>query len=139
VLPEDMARAMLEGLEAVDKGESPALFRPRQRRGGRGNQRRVSQEASVDWAVRYLTAVQLKWVVARGARQDVARRYGVSLRQVERWIEAAGPLARREQALRGWGRERMVASLADAKLGRFLQKGLGSVATRYRQGDAVAE
>jgi hypothetical protein len=101
-LPDDMAVALLRALEEVNDGELAALFVPKPLPGGRGNRRLLAKQVDIDWAVRHVTATQLAWAERRGTRARVAEAYGVTPRQVERWIATAGTLRRREAQLREW-------------------------------------
>ena len=131
-LPYGMAAALLQALAEVNEGEPAPLFTPKPLSGGRGNRRPPAKQASVDWAVRYLTAVRVGWVRADGARARLAALYGVSLRQVERWLEAAGKARQREAKLREWAASVGFRPFTDAQAGRALARLLPAMAQRYR-------
>ena len=131
-LPHGMATALLQALEEVNDGESAALFTPKPLSGGRGNRRPPAKQASIEWAVRYLTAVRLGWVRAEGARARVAKLYGVTLRQVDRWIAAAGKARQREDQLRQWAASVGFRPFTEAQAGRALARLLPVTSKRYR-------
>jgi len=131
-LPHGMATALLQALEEVNDGEPAVLFMPKPQSGGRGNRRSPAKQASVDWAVRYLTAVRLGWIPADGARVRVAALYGVTVRQVERWLAAAGKARQRESKLRQWAASAGFRPFTDTEAGRALGRLLPAMAKRYR-------
>jgi len=77
-----------------------------------------AKQASIDWAVRYLTAIRLGWVRGDGARDRVAALYGVTLRQVERWLAAAGLPHQREVQLREWAESVGLRPFSEAEAGK---------------------
>jgi hypothetical protein len=131
-LPYGMAVALRQALEEVSDGQPAALFVPMPLSGGRGNRRSPAKQASIDWAVRYLTAVRVGWVQADGARARVAVLYGVSSRQVERWLAAAGKARQREAELREWAASAGLRPFTDAEAGRAVARLLPAMAKRYR-------
>lgn len=131
-LPVDMAKALLEALEAVSSGEPVPLFTPERVSGGRGNLRKQAKQVGVDWAVHYVTAAQLKWIRDRSARARVSRLYGVSLRQVERWVADAGPTDSRENALDTWAVHLGLTLGVEGTAGKALAKLLPAMGERYR-------
>ena len=131
-LPYGMAVALLQSLEEVNDGEAAALFTPKPLPGGRGNRRLPARQSSIDHAVCYLTAVQLGWLSVRSARGHVAELYGVTLRQVERWLAATGRPRQREDQLRRWMVQRGLRPLSEHEAGRALKKLLPVMASRYR-------
>jgi len=98
-LPYEIAQVLRDALLRAADGEPDPLLKPRRVPGGRGNrsrwERRVWQERAVD----YLTAVDLGLIKDRSSRKRVAETYGVGVREAQRWIKAAGTLARRRVAL----------------------------------------
>ena len=132
-LPFGMAVALLLALEEVNDGEAAALFTPKPLPGGRGNRRPPARQASIDHAVCYLTAVLLGWLSVESARVHVAELYGVTLRQVERWLAAAGSPRQREDQLRRWVAQRGLQSISEKEAGRAIKKLLPVMASRYRE------
>ena len=130
--PRGMTTALLQALEEVNDGESAALFAPKPLSGGRGNRRPPAKQTSVEWAVRYLTAVRLGWVRADGARARVATLYGVTLRQVERWMAATGKARQREAKLREWAASVGLRPFTEAQAGRAVARLSPVTAKRYR-------
>jgi len=131
-LPYGMAIALMHALQEVNDGELAALFVPKPLPGGRGNRQPLAKQASIDWAVRYLTAVQLGWAQRQGARSKVAAAYGVTPRQVQRWIATAGALRRREAQVREWASSVGFRSATEQKAVRALERLLPAMAKRYR-------
>lgn len=131
-LPYGMTIALLEALEEVNDGEPAALFAPKPLLGGRGNRRPPAKQTSVDWAVRYLTAVRVGWIRADGARARVAALYGVSSRQVERWLAAEGKACQREAQLREWAASVGLRPFTEVQAGRAVARLLPAMAKRYR-------
>jgi hypothetical protein len=127
-----MAIALMHALQEVNDGELAALFVSKPLPGGRGNRRPLARQASIDWAVRYLTAVQLGWAQRQGARDKVAAAYGVTPRQVQRWIATAGALPRREAQVREWAGSVGFRSSTEQKAVRALERLLPAMAMRYR-------
>ena len=131
-LPYGMALALMNALQEVNDGESAALFVPKRLPGGRGNRRSLAKQTSIDWAVRYLTATQLGWALRPSARSKVVELYGVTSRQVQRWIATAGTLRRREVQLREWANAVGFRASTEEKAVRALEKLLPAMARRYR-------
>ena len=131
-LPYGMAIALLQAMEEVNDGEPAALFAPKPLSGGRGNRRSPVKQASIGWAVRYLTAVRLGWIRVDGARLRVAALYGVTVRQVDRWFAAAGKTRQREAQLREWAASVGFRPFTDAQAGSAVAKLLPAMAKRYR-------
>jgi hypothetical protein len=131
-LPYGMALALMHALQEVNDGELSALFVPKPLLGGRGNRRPPARQAGIDWAVRYLTATQLGWARRTSARSKVAELYGITPRQVQRWITTAGTLRRREVQLREWANSLGFRTSIEQKAVRALEKLLPAMAGRYR-------
>lgn len=131
-LPYGMAVALLRALEQVNDGEPAALFVPKPLQGGRGNRRPLAKQVSIDWAVRYVTATQLGWAKPQGACARVAEAYGVTPRQVERWIATAGTLRRRDAQLRDWVTAGGFRTGTEKQAARALERLLPAMARRYQ-------
>ena len=131
-LPYGMALALRRALAETNDGQPAALFAPKPTVGGRGNRRAPAKQVCIDWAVLYLTAVRAGWVRGESARSRVAQLYGVSVRQVERWLAAAGRSDRRERQLRDWSTQRGLRPFSEAEAGQMLAKGLQPMARRHR-------
>ena len=101
-LPVDQARALLRALKRVAGGEADPLLTPRTLSNGRGNLRSAAKQDCVDWAVWYLTAADLDWASDSESRKRVAECFGVTRRQVRRWIVEKGSLAARKKSLERW-------------------------------------
>jgi hypothetical protein len=131
-LPHGMAVELIRALEQVNAGESPLLFSPPRTKDGRGNLRTSSKQGAVDHAVRYVTAVQLGWIEEREPGERVARLYGVSRRQVQRWIKAAGSGSVRKKAVVAWAVDAGFPESATLAIGKAINRLIRSFAKRYR-------
>jgi len=131
-LPYGMAMALKRALQEVNDGQPAAIFTPKPLSGGRGNRRPPAKQASIDLAVVYLTAARMGWVRAEGARARVAESYGVSQRQVDRWLAAAGKPSQREGRLRKWAAQQGLRPFSEREAGRALKRLLPAMAKRYR-------
>lgn len=140
-LPHAMADALLKALKQTDHGEQADLFTPKASTLGRGNKRSLAKQFCVDWAVQYLTAVRLGWVLDTGALASVAKRFEVSKRQVERWVAASGTPAQREARLREWanriGFQRFYEENTENLAGRALKRILPSMGDQFRRDRAL--
>lgn len=132
VLPYGMAVALQQAIEEVSDGQLAELFTPKPFSGGRGNRRRPDRQSSIKHAVCYLTAVRLGWLSAEAARVEVAALYGVTVRQVDRWLAAAGKPRQREGQLRGWAAQRGLRPFSEDEAARALKKLLPVMAAKYR-------
>lgn len=99
-LPFDIAERLRLALVRSADGEPDPLFEPYRLPGGRGNLARSERRVWVERAVDYLTVVDLGLVNDRRSRQRVADSYGISRRQVQRWLKSAGVLRQRAAALK---------------------------------------
>lgn len=136
-LPDDQARALLRALKRVASGEADPLLSPRKHFDGRGNLRSAGKQESVDWAVWYLTAVDLDWVQDSESRKRVADAFSVTRRQVRRWVVEKGSLAARKTSLERWMADTRFAGRHTAGA-KALGKLLPSMGEKYRDDQKVA-
>jgi hypothetical protein len=104
--PAEMASFLATALSDLSEGDDHPFFARRVRSGGRGNLRSRQQQECVDGAIDYLIAVDLKLIADRRSRTTVAERFGVTRKQVQRWLVGSGAKARRERGFRErWSRQ----------------------------------
>lgn len=135
-LPDDQARALIRALKRVAGGEADPLLSPRTLSDGRGNLRSAAKQECVDRAVWYLTAVDLDWVQDSESRKRVALAFGVTRRQVRRWIAEKGSLVARRKSLEGWMTGHRFAGKHEAAA-KALRKLLPSNGAKYRDHQKV--
>jgi hypothetical protein len=125
-LPDDIALLLRDALLSVTEGsEHPVLVRGVPGRDGlyvgRGNRRTLAKEDQIMWAVAYITLAELGMLTDKGARRHVQRAYGVSKRQVLRWLAERGGEASRTRAVHAFLKHRGIAR-SDASKSRVVSK-----------------
>lgn len=144
-LPTELAQFILDAIHDLSQGETPEVFVPRRIPGGRGNRLKTIAQRQVQTAVHYLIAVERAEIHDARSRASVARAYGVSERQVARWLRAAGPKALRNSQYEKYSRNlRMRGKNVDVagivkKLMQIFGKDFQNRDTRVRRGSAGAK
>lgn len=132
--PADMASYLATALEDLAEGEDHPLFAKRILTGGRGNLRPRVQQESIDRAVDYLIAVDLGLIDDNRSRATVADQFGVTRKQVQRWLAVRGTKRRREGEFRQrWERELSRAHDPARTLVRMVRKRMQFSAADYRE------
>jgi len=93
--PAEVASYLAKALDDLSQGETHPLFTRRILPGGRGNVRSRQRQQCVDAGVDYLIAVDLDLIADERSRSTVAEAFGVTPKQVQRWLAARGKEARR--------------------------------------------
>lgn len=135
-LPDDVAMLLRDSLRAVSDGADHPLLDARTpkdggRYPGRGNRRTVQKADQIMWGVAYITLADLGMIRDGSARLRVQRRYGVSERQVYRWLGECGGKAEREQVVHDFLVRHAVHGNSDSK-GRVARKLMLSSGRSYR-------
>jgi hypothetical protein len=137
-LPDDIALAIRSALQAALQDARHPLFSndavigPHAVRSSRGNRRTPSRSEQVTWAVAYITLCDQCVISDRSARETVRRRYGVTKRQVYRWLSEVGDMSARSIAVTTLFAERGIAGNVDSRA-RVTRKLMRVNADRYRR------
>jgi hypothetical protein len=98
--PAGMASYLATALSDLSEGEGHPLLERRIPPGGRGNTRSRSQQQYVDAGVDYLVGVDIGLIEDERSRTTVAEQFGVTRKQVQRWLAARGTASRRNKEFR---------------------------------------
>jgi hypothetical protein len=143
-LPDDVAALLIETLKYAAAGGLHSLaapYRPSDRMRptvSHGNTRTPARQSQIDAAVDYLTIVDAGLLMDRRSRITVQSAYGVSKRQVFRWLREAGTPRERRAALDTRWKARL--GRADERaLARILRKVMSQSAANYRRARELSQ
>lgn len=132
--PAEMASYLATALEDLSEGEDHPLFAKRVLSGGRGNLRSRVQQESIDRAVDYLVAVDIGRIDDKRSRATVADEFGVTRKQVQRWVALRGAKGKREKEFRQrWDRKLARVHDPERTLVRLVRKSMQFASADYRK------